>query len=201
MHIIFLPGGGGAPEFWHALGALLPADWKKTYLSWPGLGNQPHDPTIRGFDDLVALAEKEIQGPTILIAQSMGGIVGIRLALKRPEKITHLVLVATSGGVDVAALGAEDWRLAYLNNFPEGARWITTDKPDHTDVIPNIACPTLLIWGDSDPISPVSIGCHLSSMIAGSELHVIEGGNHSLAKERAAEIAPLILNHLNRNAD
>jgi pimeloyl-ACP methyl ester carboxylesterase len=61
---------------------LLPATWNETYLSWPGLGSEPHDPQINGFDDLVALAEKEICGPTVLVAQSMGGIVAVRLALR-----------------------------------------------------------------------------------------------------------------------
>ncbi len=196
MHVIFLPGAAGAPEFWHALGALLPADWKKTYLSWPGLGNQVHDPGIAGFDDLVALAEKELQGPAVLIAQSMGGVVGVRLALRHPEKLTHLVLVATSGGVDVAGLGGTDWRPAYQANFPNGARWIATEKPDHTAAMQHIRCPTLLIWGDCDPISPVLVGQHLAALIPQADLHVIEGGTHNLAKERAGEIAPLILKHL-----
>ena len=84
MHVIFLPGGGGAPDFWHPLGVLLPSHWKKTYMSWPGLGKQPCDETIQCFDDLVALTEREIQGPTVLIAQSLGVVVGIRLALKHP---------------------------------------------------------------------------------------------------------------------
>jgi len=198
MHIIFLPGAGGAADFWHPLGALLPSEWQKTYLSWPGLGNQAHEPPLSGFDDLVALAEKEIGGPTVIIAQSMGGIVGVRLTLKHPDKITHLVLVATSGGVDISSLGGEDWRASYLRNYPNSRTWITTEKPDHTADIPNIKCPTLLIWGDSDPISPLAVGKHLSSLIKSSELCAIKGGNHDLGRERASEIAPWVINHVSK---
>jgi pimeloyl-ACP methyl ester carboxylesterase len=201
LHVIFLPGGGGSPEFWHPLGALLPADWKKTYLSWPGLGKQPYDATINSFDDLVALAEKEIQGPTVLIAQSLGGVVGIRLALKHPSKLPHLVLVATSGGVDIASLGGEDWRPAYLNSFPDGARWITEEKPDHTKEIPAISCPTLLLWGDDDSISPVPVGRHFLSLLPNAQLHVVEGGDHYFARDRAASIAPLVVEHLKKAND
>jgi len=196
MHVVFLPGAGGAAEFWHPLGALLPADWKKTYLSWPGLGNQPHDPAVRGFDDLVQLAAAKIDGPVIVVAQSMGGIVGVRLALSMPGMITHLVLVATSGGIDVSGLGCQDWREAYLTNFPQSQTWIATERPDHAADIPAIACPTLLIWGDSDPISPPAVGERLSHLIKHSALRVIAGGDHDLGRERAHEIAPMIMDFI-----
>ena len=195
-HVLFLPGGGGAPEFWHPLGALLPADWKKTYLSWPGLGQQPYDAAIQSFDDLVALAEKEICGPTVLVAQSMGGVVGIRLALKHPSKITHLVLAATSGGVDIAGLGGEDWRPTYLSSFPDGGRWITAEKPDHTKEMSALLRPALLLWGSKDTISPIAVGKHFLSLMPNAQLHVVEGGDHYFARDRAVEIAPLVKDFL-----
>jgi pimeloyl-ACP methyl ester carboxylesterase len=198
MNLIFCPGAGGAAEFWQPLGALLPVEWKKTYLFWPGLGNQPHEPAAHGFDDLVAFAEKAIAGPTVLIAQSMGGIVAVRLALKRPDEIAGLVLVVTSGGVDVSALGGADWRAAYLANFPDSKTWITEERPDHTAEIPDLGCPTLLIYGDNDPISPVTVGKRLSDLIPQSELCVIAGGTHDLGKERAHDIAPLVIGHVHR---
>jgi pimeloyl-ACP methyl ester carboxylesterase len=200
MHIVFLPGAGGASEFWHPLGALLPSEWEKTYLSWPGLGNQPHDPAVNGFDDLVALAAKKVRGPTVIVAQSMGGIIAVRLALKHPEQMTHLVLVATSGGVDVASLGGEDWRDSYFKNFPDAQTWIASEKPDLSSEIPGIACPLLLIWGDCDPISPLSVAKRLSELVAHARMHVVEGGDHDLGRERASDIAPLVIAHLSRQA-
>ena len=53
--VLFLPGVLGAPEFWHPVGERLPRAWEKVYFGWPGLGDQPPDPAVRGFDDLVAL--------------------------------------------------------------------------------------------------------------------------------------------------
>ncbi len=198
MHVMFLPGGGGAPEFWQPMGALLPTEWKKTYLSWPGLGKQPKDSSIRNFDDLVALAEKYIHGQTVLIAQSLGGVVGIRLALKHPSKIAKLVLVAASGGVDIERLGGEDWRPAYLSTFPDGDRWITEEKPDHTKDIPNISSPTLLLWGGNDSISPLSVGRHFMSLLPNARLHVVDHGDHYFARDRASELSPLIMEYLNQ---
>ncbi|WP_151633267.1 alpha/beta fold hydrolase [Noviherbaspirillum aerium] len=196
MHVLFLPGAGGGAEFWHPLGALLPSEWKKSYLSWPGLGKQPHDPSVNGFDDLLRLAAREVQGPTVVVAQSMGGIVGVRLALERAEQVTHLVLVAASGGIDVSALGAQEWRAAYREQFPDARPWITEDRPDHSALIPNIACPTLLIWGTRDAVSPPQVGRRLAALIPDSRLYMVEGGDHDLARDRAADIAPLVIEHL-----
>lgn len=195
-NILFLPGAAGAPEFWHGVGERLPSTWNKLYLEWPGLGDQPHDPDVGGFADLVAIAEGKINNQTVLVAQSMGGIVAIRLALKHPKLVTHLVLTATSGGIDTAILGATDWRENYLKSFPGSARWIIDSRPDHIDHLPAIEIPTLLLWGDSDPISPLSIGNRLKELLPNSRLVVIPGGTHSFAVDHAEEVSVLIQEHL-----
>jgi hypothetical protein len=56
--ILFLPGSGASPDFWKPVGTRLPQAWPKEYFGWPGLGDQPHDPAIRGMDDLVGLVEQ-----------------------------------------------------------------------------------------------------------------------------------------------
>lgn len=198
MHLLFLPGGGGAAEFWQTAGALLAKQYRKSYLSWPGLGAQAHAPEVAGFADLLRLLEQEMSDPCVLIAQSMGCVPAMQLALKYPEKISHLVLVATSGGIDVARFDAHDWRPAYRENFPQGADWITTPAPDLSTQLPQIACPTLLLWGDADPISPLAVGEYLASRIPLAELQVIAGGQHNLAQSHAAQVASLIAQHLTR---
>lgn len=195
-HILFLPGAGGSPAFWRPLGDLLPAAWRKTYLGWPGLGNQPHDPAVQGFDDLVALAARQIDRHCVVAAQSMGGIVAVRLALANPEKVRGLVLTVTSGDIDMAKHAPSDWRGDYISNFPDAARWIMFARADHGAEIPNIKVPTLLIWGDADPISPVSVGEELSRLLPNARLHIVRGGTHDLVQENAAEIAPLFQAHV-----
>src|SRR5690349_2320323 len=56
-NILFLPGSGASPDFWKPVGACLPQTWSKHYFGWPGLGKQPHDPAVRGWDDLVRMVE------------------------------------------------------------------------------------------------------------------------------------------------
>ncbi|HEX4679410.1 MAG TPA: alpha/beta fold hydrolase [Gaiellaceae bacterium] len=190
--LIFLPGALGAAAFWHPVGDRLPAEWQKVYLAWPGLGAQRHDPEVRGFDDLVRLVEDALTEPSVLVAQSMGGVVALRAALRHPDNVQRLVLVATSGGIDVAGLGGSDWRAEYRAEHPEAARWITDDWPDHTGELRTVTAPALLLWGDSDPISPVAVGEHLASLLPDATLHVLAGGTHSLAVDLADEVAALI---------
>jgi pimeloyl-ACP methyl ester carboxylesterase len=194
--VLFLPGAGGSPDFWKPVGALLPAEWSKEYFGWPGLGNQPHDPAIGGMDDLVRLVAARIDEPVDLVAQSMGGVIAARLALERPHSVRRLVLVVTSGGVDMAGLGAADWRTDYRRSFPRAAEWITAARSSPDLPVEKIAAPTLLIWGDADPISPVVVGRHLAERIPDAHLHVVSGGDHDIAQTHAAELAPLIERHL-----
>jgi len=197
--VIFLPGAIGAAAFWRGVGGRLPEGWEKTYISWPGLGAEPPSESVRGFDDLVRLVEEQLDRPCALVAQSMGGIVAVRVALRNPQVVCRLVLVATSGGVDVVGLGGTDWRKRrtnYRRNYPGAAQWIAEEPPDHTEEIRRLSVPTLLLWADSDPISPVAVGEHIQALIPDARLHVIPDGTHSFAHDRAAEVAPLITAHL-----
>ena len=179
-HVIFLPGAGGDGAFWHGVGQRLPGEWEKTYISWPGLGKQPHDPGVNGFADLTRIAETALNRPSIVVAQSMGGIVAIELALGHPDLVTHLVLVATSGGLDVSRFGAADWRADFLADFPGTARWILTESPNLLGSLADLDVPTLLLWGEDDRISPPAVGNFLHQRISGSTLKVLPDAAHDL---------------------
>jgi pimeloyl-ACP methyl ester carboxylesterase len=194
--ILFLPGSGASPDFWKPVGSLLPADWPKVYFGWPGLGRQPHDPAVRGIDDLIAMVVAKMDAPVDLVAQSMGGVIAARIALAHPQLVRRLVLTVTSGGVDMAAFGASDWRTAYRQSFPSAAEWIYEPRTAEPLPVEHITAPTLLIWGGSDPISPVGVGQHLEKRLPDARLHVAPGGNHDLAQTDAAQVAALVERHL-----
>jgi len=194
--ILFLPGAGGSPEFWQPVARLLPDEWDKALFGWPGLGDQPHDPNITCIDDLVRLVDVTIDGPVDLVAQSMGGVIAARIALERPTAVRRLVLAVTSAGVNMARFGASDWRTEYRKQFPRAASWITQPSAAAELPVERIEAPTLLIWGDADPISPIAVGRHLEHRMPDARLHVVQGGGHSLAFDKAEAVAALVARHL-----
>ncbi|MFC3079609.1 alpha/beta fold hydrolase [Phenylobacterium terrae] len=197
--LIFLPGAGASPDFWRPLAERLPGDWPRRHLGWPGLGDQPAAADVNSLDDLVRLVEAAMgDGPADLLAQSMGGVVALKVALRNPGKVRRLVLSVTSGGVDAAARAAalHDWRAGYQQNYPNAAAWIREDRTDLTDQIPAIGCPALLLYGDADPIAPPFVGERLAGLLPEARLHIVAGGDHDLVVSRADEVAPLIQAHL-----
>ena len=112
---------------------------------------------IESLDDLFGwLVERLSPGPSHVIAQSMGGVLAVRLAIEQPERVARLVLVATSGGVDVARLGAAEWRDEYAAILPDVPTWFADDRTDLTDRLAEIRAPTLLVWSDADPIAALT---------------------------------------------
>lgn len=195
--LLLLPGAGADPSFWRPLGERLPTHWEKHYFAWPGLGNQAPSAKVRCFDDLVAMVANELgDRPVDLLAQSMGGAIALRLALDYPRRIRRLVLTVTSGGLDVSALGGADWRPDYRRAYPHAPSWIEEARPNYKGELSKVAHPTLLLWGDADPISPLAVGEQLHALLPNSSLVTVAGGNHALAYERAADIASFVTSHL-----
>ncbi|HBR90440.1 MAG TPA: alpha/beta hydrolase, partial [Acinetobacter nosocomialis] len=55
---------------------------------------------------------------------------------------------------------------------------------------------TLLIWGDKDRVSPVSVGQYLNQKFEKSTLYVVKDGDHQLAEKHADEVAVKIESYL-----
>jgi pimeloyl-ACP methyl ester carboxylesterase len=198
--VVFLPGMGARGSFWDPLSAALPAGWEMASVDWPGLGDVAADPSVRGFDDLVDLVLSRLRRPSILIAQSMGGVVAVRVAQRAPHLVTHLVLSATSGGIDLEPFGAEDWRPQHRRQFPDVPSWGFERPPDLTDDLRQIAVPTLLLWATDDPISPIGVGQRLAELIPDATLATVVTDDHRFAGalDRTAEVAAHILNFRER---
>ena len=184
-------------DFWLPAADLVRHPAQKRHMGWPGFGPTPADPGVNGIDDLVAMVADEMDGPCALVAQSMGGVVAIRAALARPEYVTHLVLAATSGGMDIAGLGAQDWRALVRKEFPTLPDWFLNHQEDLTPQLSALHMPVLLLWGDADPISPVAVGQQLARHLPHARLQVFNGADHDLAYTHAAAVAALIDQHLN----
>lgn len=195
--VLFLPGAGGAASFWRPVGERLSPDWDKRYLSWPGLGDEAHEPGVHGFEDLVARTVAALgDAPADLVAQSLGGVVALHVALDHPARVRRLVLCATSGGLDVGALGAADWRPDYRVAYPRAADWITRLRLDFGAELAAVEQPTLLLWGDADAVSPPAVGERLRAALRHATLTVLPTRDHGFAHALAAQVAPPIAAHL-----
>ncbi|RQM47680.1 alpha/beta hydrolase [Paraburkholderia bannensis] len=190
--LIFLPGASGDPAFWQPMANALTYEAEHQFLAYPGFGAEPADPDVENFEDLVRRLVQRIDRPTALIAQSMGGVLALRAALAKPALVTHLVLAVTSGGLDMQALGASDWRESFGKENPHLPDWFLTLREDLTGELPYIQQPVMLLWGDEDPISPLSVGEKLLELLPNSELDLVNGGDHDLANAHARVLAPLV---------
>jgi len=194
--LMFLPGVSGNIEFWRPVSEGIRHPGKREFFAWPGFGGVPREPDINGIDDLVKRVSASICVPVDLLAQSMGGVIAIRAALQKPHLVRHMILSVTSGGLDVASLGATDWRPAFRMLNPTVPAWFFDERSDLTDRLGELSFPVLLLWGDADPISPVAVGRRLAELLPTAELVVIKNGTHDLVSERAHEIIPYIEKHL-----
>lgn len=195
--LVFLPGAVGSASFWRPVAEKL-ADLGEVHVfGFPGFGGVPAEPGIRSLDDLFRwFVERLPPGPSHVIAQSMGGVLAIRLSLEQPERVARLVLVATSGGMDVARLGAAEWRHEYRASLPDVPGWFVDDRSDLASRLSEIRARTLLLWSDADPISPPSVARFLAGRIPGARIATVAGGTHAFANERPDEVAAIIRSHL-----
>lgn len=191
MSLIFLAGASGSTVFWEPVKRRLPENWVKTIFHYPSFGGYMDDPNIQSFADLQAHVIGQIQCPSVLIAQSMGGIFAVQAALQKPKFIQALILVVTSGGINLSNFEVADWRKDYQQTFTV-PNWFVENDDFLDDRLSEIQCPVLLIWGDDDPISPLSVGRYLESQFKQARLEIIEGGQHDLAFKFSEQVADVI---------
>lgn len=176
----------------------LARPWSRhLFYPWPGFGDAPSDPAIGSLDDLYSWWVARIPArPSDVVAQSMGGVLAMRLAIERPDRVRRLVLVATSGGTRTRF--GIDWRPGLRAERAHLPDWFERDETQLDARLGEVRAPTLLVFGDDDPIAPVATGEYLRSLLRDARLSVVKGGTHMLAEERAHEVAQLIDGHLAR---
>jgi pimeloyl-ACP methyl ester carboxylesterase len=163
---------------------------------YPGLAGVAPAASLRTLADLQAHLLERLPPRFDLVTMSMGGVLALRIALEQPERLRRLTLLATSGGVKVAALGGVDWRDNLRKAQPNGPTWFVEDRTDVTPQLPRIPHPTLLVYGDADPIAPPHVGRFLQQNLPNAHLEVIPGATHDLEVDHPEAIAAMIAAHL-----
>ncbi|MFN7980156.1 MAG: alpha/beta fold hydrolase [Vicinamibacterales bacterium] len=192
LHVTFIPGAAGRGSFWEPVAGALPSSWTTTLVDLPGLGTTPAIDGVASYDDLATHVAAGMNGPGVVVAQSMGTYVALQLAWRRPDLVTHLVLVAATGGANMQELGAADWRDGYAREYPDAAPWATEPVGDLSAAMTLMAMPVLLIWPTRDPLSPLAVAQHLRSRFMNATLRTIESDDHWVARTHAADVAAAI---------
>ncbi|WP_329385478.1 alpha/beta fold hydrolase [Streptomyces sp. NBC_01716] len=177
-------------------------------------------------DDLVALLDALGLRRAHLLGTSFGGAVAQHAALRHPERVASLTLVATTpsyamGGEAVDELlnmthdqrrnAVADFFFTAENQAELHARpqTLTARDPEQSarrhavarqhevrDRLERIAAPTLVVHGTADRLAPYAGAVLMEERIPNAELRSIEGGRHGIAVEFADTIARWVREYL-----
>jgi pimeloyl-ACP methyl ester carboxylesterase len=108
--LVLVHGLGGTIENWRAVAPPLAASHRVLVPDLPGHGHSATLPEARSIDALaesvLEMADAEGMQDAVWIGHSLGGVVGIRAAVLRPDAVRGLVL-AGAAGIGSASRAAE----------------------------------------------------------------------------------------------
>jgi pimeloyl-ACP methyl ester carboxylesterase len=170
--------------------------------------------------DTVGFLERVIGGPAHLVGWSDGGIVGLMVAIARPDLVRKLVVIGSNYDTTGVVPGVEDM---FASMAPDGEDMAmfrglyemhSPDGPEHWPVVfakfvemmqrePNIpvgelariSAPTLVVVGDDDMVS-MEHTVALFRAIPNSELAVVPGASHGVPMEKSELLNRIVLDFL-----
>ncbi len=212
---VLVHGIGMGRKVFADLVRLLQPHGRVIAIDQPGYGEAPEPPrtpTMERTADLVAAYLRRLgRGPVVLIGHSMGTQVAAEVAVRHPDAVSRLVLVAPTVdrrhrhalsqlarlGVDllgespkVLLLGARE----YLRAGPHLRRKMQAmlaHRPE--DSYPRITAPALVVRGERDRVSPQAWCDAVADAIPGSERFEVAGHGHETLIRDAGPAAAEIL--------
>jgi pimeloyl-ACP methyl ester carboxylesterase len=163
---------------------------------------------------LLALLDALDAERAVLAGHSMGGAIALWTALHAPQRVAGLVLTATGARLRVDPQILNEWQRnpmaalylivdgVYSSAAPPALRaagttsFITTlpgifygdllacNQFDVSERLGEIACPTLIVCGEDDRMTPCKMSHTLHAGIAGSELVLIPQAGHMVQLEQ-----------------
>ncbi|MAY73380.1 MAG: hypothetical protein CMJ31_01400 [Phycisphaerae bacterium] len=95
---VFLHGLVGLNEHWELVVDRVQGEMRCTRLELPLLSLNGSDCSIQGVEALtVQYLDEHVSEPVVLVGNSFGGHVALRIALRRPDLVRGLVLAGSSG--------------------------------------------------------------------------------------------------------
>ena len=121
--VLFLHGLGMTRTGWDAQLTALP-DHRCVAWDLPGYGASPPlaELTFPAMADAAAGLIDRLGGPAHVVGLSMGGMIALHLALRRPDAVRSLVLADTSPAFGLDGTDPDEWKAARLAPLEAGAR-------------------------------------------------------------------------------
>ncbi|GJM19821.1 MAG: alpha/beta hydrolase [Phycisphaeraceae bacterium] len=209
---VFLHGLVGLNEHWEDVVGDLTAEVRCTTLELPLLELRGPDCSIQGVTEITErFLEAHAPTPVVLVGNSFGGHVALRIARHRPDLVRGLVLAGSSGLIertivkgapvrpsrewlrekigelfyDKAKVAESDIERAHAAlNSRGGARAMVrlskTARRNHMgDELAEIRCPTLLIWGREDIVTPPSAAQGFLDLLPDARIAWIDACGHA----------------------
>lgn len=99
--VLLVHGLGGTAENWLEVAPALARRARVLLVDLPGHGESPPLPALPTLDALAdrlaLLARRELGAPAVVAGHSLGGLLALRLAARRPEAVAGLVLFDPAG--------------------------------------------------------------------------------------------------------
>ena len=202
---VFIHGFGGQAEQWHYQMQKFAVENRVIALDLRGHGLS--DKPSKGYDmpqiinDLeTALTLLKVKRKIVLVGHSFGGAVVTEYALKNPDRVDKLVLIATAGEFKLNAylrfaLSLPNWLLRAMSPFtrkwlfapPQALKSFYTNnlsKWNGWEKFKSIEVPTLVIRGNRDIVFERPLFAQVAGSIVGAEEADIGASGHMVMLER-----------------
>jgi pimeloyl-ACP methyl ester carboxylesterase len=222
--LVLLHGGMCTNETW---GAQIPAFSERFRTLAPERRGHGHTADVEGpltygdmAADTIGFLDAVAGGPAHLVGWSDGGIIGLLVAIERPDLVRKLVVIGTNYDTAGVVPEAEEMFAQMTPDGPgmAGLRGLyqehSPDGPEHWPVVfakfiemaqrePHIAvddlarisAPTLVLIGDDDMVS-LEHTASLYRAIPNGELAVVPGTSHTVLMEKPELMNRIVLDFL-----
>ncbi|MBX3315991.1 MAG: alpha/beta hydrolase [Phycisphaeraceae bacterium] len=219
--VVFLHGLVGLNDHWEDVVRSIRHRAACEMLEIPLLSLRGEDCTIHAVTEMTIRYLSSNPEPSILVGNSFGGHVALRVAIERPDLVAGLVLAGASGLLErtmvreIQIRPSREWlgekigelfhdrskmREADLDRAHQelsvrgGARAMVrlsrTARRNHLGPkISQISCPTLLIWGRQDIVTPPEAAEEFHAKIPDTRLVWLEQCGHAPMIECPGEFA------------
>ena len=242
--VLLVQGLGGEKNSWNLQRAALALRHRTIAFDNRGAGRSDKPDGKYNLeemaDDAIAVLDAAGIETAHIVGLSMGGAISQIIALKHPNRVRSLTLVAT-------ACRNHAWREELLQSWAttaetqgmtavgkEAARWmigprsfrrvlpalgwmgplqlfnpanafvsqvkaiLSTDDGALNTELANIVCPTMVVVGNQDVLTPRGDAEEIASLIPTAELVIISGGAHGMHIEHASTFNRILLEFLGR---